>query len=58
MRSIEEIKHVIESLEADIERVRGYYGHMREDIISEAIRNNRSKINALRWVILERTTWL
>ena len=61
MRTVEEIRHVIKSLEADIERVKGYLSvqsHIKEEDISNYIRMCRYKINALKWVILERTTWL
>ena len=61
MRSVEEIKHVIESLEADIERFRGYRlqkTNIKDGTIGDAICMCKARINALKWVILERTTWL
>lgn len=59
MRSVEEIRQAIKSLEVDIERIGNhYYTPSAAKEASICVNTYRGRINTLKWVLLERTTWL
>lgn len=61
MRTVEEIKQVIKHLEDEIVRIDNYLpvqSHIKEEDVSKYVSYCRARINALKWVILERTTYL
>lgn len=66
IRSAMDIRHAIESLKADIDKWSNFLkesvhwnseGITHEDMKS-IIRSCTYRINTLKWVLLERTTWL
>lgn len=58
MRSVEEIKSAIESLRIDRDRIYNDTDPNHEEDRDNFIRSLTYRINTLKWVLLERTTWL